>query len=144
MKLFDTHFIQFDQVLAISGNKFLSTSYCPVCTKSKITTVPGLFFGHSIQNENKHQIMNVHTKCNCLIPICLVRSSISCFRDLNVSYKWLIRTTGKITIAPRLIFEYSLQNENKHQIMNVHTKWNCLIPILSGLVKYWLFQGWKH
>ena len=23
-----------------------------------------------------------------------------------------------------------------HQIMSVHTKWNCLIPILSGLVKY--------
>ena len=28
------------------------------------------------------------------------------------------------------------ENENKYQIMNVHTKWNCLIPILSGLVKY--------
>ena len=26
--------------------------------------------------------------------------------------------------------------KKKHQIMNVHTKWNCLIPILSGLVKY--------
>ena len=26
------------------------------------------------------------------------------------------------------------QNENKHQIMNVRTKWNCLIHILSSLV----------
>ena len=32
--------------------------------------------------------------------------------------------------------EHSLKNENKHQIMNVHTKWNCLIPILFGLIKY--------
>ena len=38
--------------------------------------------------------------------------------------------------APKLFSEHSLQNENKHQIMNVYTKWNCLIPILFGLVKY--------
>ena len=44
--------------------------------------------------------------------------------------------SGKITTVPRLFSEHSLQDENKHQIMNVHTKWNCLIPILSGLVKY--------
>ena len=31
---------------------------------------------------------------------------------------------------------YFLKPEHKHQIMNVHTKWNCLIPILSTLVKY--------
>ena len=29
-----------------------------------------------------------------------------------------------------------LQNENKHQIMNVHTNRDCLIPILSSLVKH--------
>ena len=28
--------------------------------------------------------------------------------------------------------------------MNVHTKWNCLIPILSALVKYYLFQARKR
>ena len=44
--------------------------------------------------------------------------------------------SGKITTVPRLFSEHSLQSENKHQIMNVHTKWNCLIPILFGLVKY--------
>ena len=44
--------------------------------------------------------------------------------------------SDKITTVPRLLSEHSLQNENKHQIMNVHTKWNCLIPILFGLVKY--------
>ena len=44
--------------------------------------------------------------------------------------------SGKITTVPRLFSEHLLQDENKHQIMNVHTKWNCLIPILSGLVKY--------
>ena len=35
---------------------------------------------------------------------------------------------------PRLFSEHSLQNEKKHQIMNVHTKWNCLVPFLSSLV----------
>ena len=29
----------------------------------------------------------------------------------------------------------TLKNENKHQIMNVHTEWNCLIPILSTLAQ---------
>ena len=67
---------------------------------------------------------------------CLVWSSISCFSYENVSEKEPIRTSDKITTVPRLFSEYSLQDENKHQIMNVHTNWNCLIPILSGLVKY--------
>ena len=40
------------------------------------------------------------------------------------------------TTVPRLFSESLSQNENKNQIMNVHTKWNCLIPILSRLVKY--------
>ena len=44
--------------------------------------------------------------------------------------------------VPRLFSEHLLQNENKHQIMNVYTKWNCLIPILSTLVKYYLTQNW--
>jgi len=47
----------------------------------------------------------------------------------------------QITIVPRLISEHLLQNENKHQIMNLHTKRNCLIPILSSLLKYQLFQA---
>ena len=41
---------------------------------------------------------------------------------------------GKITTVPRLFSEHLLQDENKHQIMNVHTKWNCLIPILSDVM----------
>ena len=37
--------------------------------------------------------------------------------------------------------EYTNAMHNgKHQIMYVHTKWNCLIPILSSLVMYYLFQ----
>ena len=61
----------------------------------------------------------------------------SYFRDENVSHKRPISISGKITTVRGLFSEHSLQqNENKHQIMNVHTKWNCLIPILSGLVKY--------
>ena len=52
--------------------------------------------------------------------------------------------SDKITTVPRLFSEHLTQNENKHQIMNVHTKWKCLIPILSGLVKYQLFQARKR
>ena len=37
----------------------------------------------------------------------------------------------KITTVPRLFSEHSKMKSIKHQIMNVHTKWNCLMPILS-------------
>ena len=62
----------------------------------------------------------------------------------NVSHKSPMCIGGKITTVPKLFSEHLLQDENKHQIMNVQTKWNCLIPILSGLVKYYLFQGRKR
>ena len=88
-----------------------------------------------LKTENKHQIINVHTKWNCLIPI-LQLPSINCFRPENVSYKWPMCIGGKITTVPRLFLEHLLQNENKHQITNVHTKWNRLIHILPTLVKH--------
>ena len=80
MELFDTQFVWFGQVLPVSGMKLLATSNRYI---GKVTTIPIDSFWNT----------------------------------------------------------YIFQNENKHQIMNVHTKWNCLIPILSGLVKYCLFQG---
>ena len=58
----------------------------------------------------------------------------------NVSHKSSMCISGKITTISRLFSEHLTQNENKDEIMNVHTKWNCLIPILSGLDKYWQFQ----
>ena len=94
----------------------------PMCISDKITTVPRLFSEHLTQNENKHQIMNVHTKWNCLIPIL---SSLVCFGNENVSYKESMHTSGKITTLHRLI-SHSQDEKKKHQIMNVHTKWNCL------------------
>ena len=48
-------------------------------------------------------------------------------------------TLGKITTVQILVSEDLLQNGNKHQIMNVHTKWSGLIPILSILIKHFLF-----
>ena len=68
MELFDTYFVWFGQVLAVSGHENVSHK-SPVCISGKITTAPRLFSEHSLKNENKHQIMNVHTKWNCLIPI---------------------------------------------------------------------------
>ena len=66
---------------------------------------------------------------------CPVWSSISCFRDENVSLSH--RCVQVLKSQPyKGSFQNTLQNENKHQIMNVHTKWNCLIPILSSLVEY--------
>ena len=69
MELFDTYFVWFGQVLAVSGMKTLVISLRCVAISDKITTAPRLFSEHSLQNENKHQIINVHTKWNCLIPI---------------------------------------------------------------------------
>ena len=66
----------------------------------------------------------------------VVWSSIGRFMVENVSHKSPMCISGKIATVPRLFAEHLLQNENKHQIMNVHTKWKCLIPILSSLVKY--------
>ena len=42
------------------------------------------------------------------------------------------RYIGKVTTIPRLFLEHLFQNENKHQIMNVHTKWNQVLPV-SGM-----------
>ena len=58
-----------------------------------------------------------------------------------VSYKYSLRISGKITTLPRLFSEDLHQMKNKHPIVNVHIKWDCLIPILSSLVKYYQFQG---
>ena len=67
MELFDTYFVQFGQVLAVSGMKTLVISHrCVQVVKSQ--PYKGSF-QNTLQNENKHQIMNVHTKWNCLIPI---------------------------------------------------------------------------
>ena len=60
-------------------------------TSDKTTTAPRLVSEHLMKNENKHQIMNVHIKCSCLIPIFLVWSCITCFKPENVSYNWPIK-----------------------------------------------------
>ena len=72
---------------------------CLIHISGKITTVPRLFFEHLLQNENTHQIMNLHTKWDYLIPI-----FSSSFRDEIVSYKCPIR--GKITTISRLLTEH--------------------------------------
>ena len=69
MELFDTYFVWFGQVLTVSGQKTLATSnrYLQVVKSQPYLR---LFSEHSAQkSKNKHQIMNEHTKWNCLIPI---------------------------------------------------------------------------
>ena len=69
MELFDTYFVWIGQVLAVSGKKTLVISHRCVCMGGKITIVSRLFSEHLLQDENKHQILNVHTKWNYLMPI---------------------------------------------------------------------------
>jgi len=103
-----------------------------------ITTIPRLCSENLFQNENQHQIMNVHTKWNGLIPI------LSALVKYYLFQAWKQLQVANSTSIPRLFSGHLLQNENQHQIMNVHIKWNCLIPILSTLVKYYWFQAWKR
>ena len=65
--------------------------------------------------------MNVHT--NCLIPI---------LSSLDKNY--LVTIVVKRPLHVFTVYLDYFQNTYpkwKHQIMNVHTKWNCLMPILS-------------
>ena len=88
-------------------------------TSGKITTAPRLVSEYLIKKVNKHQIMNVHTKWKCLVPILSSLVMYYLFQATeNVSSIWLIMTSGKITTAPRLISEHLIKKENKHQIMN--------------------------
>ena len=76
-----------------------------------------------------------------------VAAHVSNFRAKIVSYKYPMRISGKITTVPRLFSEHLHQMKNKHRIMNVHIKWDCLIPILPSLVKYynlWMPSDWSH
>ena len=58
-----------------------------------------------------------------------------------VIYSRYVIISDKITNPPKLYSKIWLFNENKHQIVNVHSKWKCLIPILSTLVEFYLFQA---
>ena len=109
-----------------------------VATYSKYTcTYKQLSVMQKTQIANKtHQIVSVHTKWNCLIPILSNLVKYSLFQVRKFGCKRRLHVSGKITTILRLISRNLSQMENKHQIMNVHTKWNCLIPNLSGLVKY--------
>ena len=69
MELFDTHFVWVGQVLLVSGLKMLVVRKSMLHVSGKITTVPQLFSRNSPSPNGKHQIVNVHTKWNCLIPI---------------------------------------------------------------------------
>ena len=61
--------------------------------------------------------------------------AVSGKKTLVISHRCVL-LSGKITTVPKLFSEHLLQDENKPQIMNVQSKWNCLIPILSCLFKY--------
>ena len=77
---------------------------------------------------------------------CLDWSSISCFRDENVSHKSPVYISGKITTVPGLFSDHSLKNENKHQIMNVHTENSLGAVVISPLSIYLelTFSGLKQ
>ena len=81
----------------------------------------------------KHTSHLYTIKRNSLITI-LPRAITCCLRLENVVYS----ISCKFTTVPRLSSDQLLQNENKYQFVNVHTKWNCLVSCLSSLVKYYV------
>ena len=109
----------------------------PMCISGKITNQGSFQNTYSNMKTNIRLWMYILNGTVCTYFVWF--GQISRFRDEN-SHKSPTCISDKITTVPRLFSEHSLQNEIKHQIMNVHTKWNCLIPILSGLVKYWFGQ----
>ena len=68
MELFDTHVVKFGQELLVSGLKTLGISQRSI---QVIKSQPhlGSFQNTLSEMKKKNQIMNVHTKWNCLIPI---------------------------------------------------------------------------
>ena len=62
-------------------------------------------------------------------PFCLLWSNIASFRDEIVSNQWLLRTSESQPYPDYFEITHSKMKTCKHQIMNVHIKWNCLIPI---------------
>ena len=75
---------------------------------------------------------NVHTKQNGLLPFGISWSNNTCFRDEIVIHRYIqVMTNSK----------HALQNESKHQIMDVNMKWNCLTLILDKY--YILVSGMK-
>ena len=79
----------------------------PMCISGKITTIPGLFSEHSKIKTNIRLWMYTWNGTVWYL-FCLVWSSISCFRDENVSHKSPMCVSGKITTVPRLFWERSL------------------------------------
>jgi len=77
-------------------------------------------------------------------PFCPLWWGIACFRDEKFGCKWPLHTSCENSTIPTLISEGLLHKWNQHHNVNLHIKWNCLIPILSTLAKYCLFQGWKE
>ena len=108
----------------------------PMCVSGKSQPYQGSFQNTYSKMKSNIRLWMYTLNGTVWYLFCLDWSSIGCFSVENVSRKSPMCISGKITTVPRLFSEHSLQNENKHQIMNVHTEWNCLIPILSGLVKY--------
>ena len=89
----------------------------------------------------------------------LASTSLACFDKLNpashlVSLGMLLLESDyhelslawpdSLALCQTHLDGVDLMNEKKkHQIMNVHMKWNCLMPNLSSLVKYFHFQACK-
>ena len=82
-------------------------------TSGKISTVPTLFLEHSLQIENKHQIVNVHTQLELFDTYFGQVLAVSGLKLLGNRY------IVEITTVPRLLLEHSKLKTN--QIMNLVT-----------------------
>ena len=94
-------------------------------------------FFYITKTVSVHQIMNVDSKWNCLTPIL---SSLVKYSGLKHHITTTVTIESGVKSQPYLDSFQSIYSKLQ-QIMNVHIKRNCLIPIWSSLVQYYWFQA---
>ena len=133
MELFDTHFVQFGQVLAVSGQKMLAISnrYLHV-----VKSQPHLYYFQNTHSKIKTNIRLWMYTLNGTVwyPFCSVWSSISCFRPENVSIS--NRYLHVVKSQPHL---YYFQNTHS----KIKTNIRLWMYTLNGTVWYPFCSVWS-
>ena len=109
-------------------------------TSGKITAATRLFWNTCPKSKINSRLWMYTPNGTAWYLFCLVWSSISYFRDEFVRSNQYVQVVKSQPHLDCFWNTYSKMKTNIrsvfHQIMNVYTKWNCLIPILSCVVKY--------
>ena len=112
----------------------------PLHVRGITTNAAILFWEYLLDNKNKHQSINVHTKWHSFIPFNVVWWNIAYFKDeIDSMY-----SEQPLHINMSSPTYFSLQNKNRYQIIGVHIKWNCLILNIACFMDETLstYSGW--